>query len=372
MKSKVAVYRCVGYQPALVQEQLRQAIGSLGGMEQFIRRGSSVLVKPNLLMAQPPEAGITTHPEVVRAVVRMLKELGCRVYVGDSPSVWGKYIENLDDLYSISGIKQVCIDEGVELVSLEKRRMRESFPLASFLDQCDHLVNVAKFKTHELMLITGAIKNLFGLVSGTFKTELHKRNFDPEEFAGVLVDIYSQVKPSLNIIDGILAMEGDGPATSGKLRDLNLLIAGSDAVAVDSVMADIIGIKPRDCFTTREAADRGLGQAELGAIEIVGEGYRDFKIKPFLLPESSKKIKLAKPLLNAISRFIRYYPFVLKRKCLRCLACVKICPGKCIKLEKRGIVFDYTKCIACFCCQEACPAAAIKVKKSFLAKMIGL
>ena len=372
MNCKVAVSRCAGYHPALVEEKVRQAVDSLGGLEQFIRPRSKVLVKPNILMAKPPEAGITTHPEVLRAVIRMLKGLGCFVYVGDSPSVWGKYIENLDEVYGVSGIKQVCADEGVMLISLEKRRMRKHFPLASFLDQCDHLINLPKFKTHELMLMTGAIKNLFGLVSGTFKTELHKRNFDPEEFAGALVEIYSQAKPSLNIVDGILAMEGDGPATSGQLRDLNLIIAGSDAVAVDSVMADIMGIKPQDCFTTREAYRRGLGQADLGAIDIVGEGYRDLKIKPFLLPQSSKKIRLAKPVLNLLSRFIRYYPFVLKRKCLRCLACVKICPGKCIKLGKRGIVFNYDKCIACFCCQEACPAAAIRVKKSFLAKMIGL
>jgi uncharacterized protein (DUF362 family)/NAD-dependent dihydropyrimidine dehydrogenase PreA subunit len=323
-------------------------------------------------MAKPPEAGITTHPEVLRAAIRMLKDLGCRIYVGDSPSVWGKYIENLEDVYRISGIKQVCVDEGVQLISLEKRRMRGSFPLASALDQCDHLLNLPKFKTHELMLLTGAVKNLFGLVSGTFKTELHKRHFEPEEFAGILVDIYSQAKPSLNIVDGIVAMEGDGPATGGTLRNLNLLIAGSDAVAVDSVMADIMGIKPKDCFTTREAARGGLGQAELGAIEIAGERYRDLRIKPFLLPESSKKFKLAKPVLNLVSRFIRYYPFVLKQKCLRCSACVNICPGKCIKLGQRGIVFNYDKCIACFCCQEACPAAAIKVKKSLLAKMIGL
>ncbi|MFA5005810.1 MAG: DUF362 domain-containing protein, partial [Candidatus Omnitrophota bacterium] len=108
MNCKVAVSRCAGYHPALVEEKVRQAVDSLGGLEQFIRPRSKVLVKPNILMAKPPEAGITTHPEVLRAVIRMLKGLGCFVYVGDSPSVWGKYIENLDEVYGVSGIKQVC------------------------------------------------------------------------------------------------------------------------------------------------------------------------------------------------------------------------------------------------------------------------
>ncbi len=372
MNCKVAVLKCAGYDTSLVEQKIRQTIDLLGGMEQFIRRGSKVLLKPNLLMAKPPEAGITTHPEVVRAVIRLLKELDCQICVGDSPSVWGKYIENVDEVYSVSGIRQVCIEEGVDLVSFEKRRMRQDFPLASVLDECDHLISIPKFKTHELMLLTGAVKNLFGLVSGTFKTELHKRYFEPEEFAKTLVDIYQQTRPSLTIVDGILAMEGDGPATSGKLRTLGLLLAGSDAIAIDSVMADIMGLKPEDCFTTREAYRRGLGQADLSIIEIAGENYQDLKIKPFLLPASSKKRKLPKPLLNAISRFIRYYPFVLRSKCVKCSACVNICPHKCVSLKKQGIVFNYAKCIACFCCQEVCPAAAIKVKKSLLAKMIGL
>ncbi|MCK9572619.1 MAG: DUF362 domain-containing protein [Candidatus Omnitrophica bacterium] len=372
MKSKVAILGCANYDPSLVDQKLSQLISLLGGLEQFIRPGSKVLVKPNMLMAKPPEAGITTHPAVVRAVIRQLLKLDCRVWVGDSPSVWGKYIENVDQVYQVCGIKQLCLEEGVQLVSFEKRRMRRDFPLASVLDQVDALVNIPKLKTHELMLITGAIKNLFGLVSGTFKTELHKSNFHPEDFARVLLDIYEQAKPNITIVDGILAMEGDGPATSGKLRDLGLLLAGNDAVAIDSVIADIIGVKPEDCFTIQEARRRQIGRSKLSEIEIVGEDYRALKIKPFLLPASARKNKLPKVILNIISRLIRYYPLVLKKKCLSCSACVNICPQKCVSLKEGGIRFNYTKCIACFCCQEACPAAAIRVKKSLLAKLIGL
>ena len=372
MSSQVSIIKCKDYDPELVQSAVKRAIGLLGGITNFIKPRSKVLVKPNLLMAKEPQSGVDTHPEVVRAAIKILKEINCKILVGDGPSVWGNQIEDVTDVYRLSGVSRICEEEGVELVRFDKRRMRRKFPLTTYLDECDHLVSIPKFKTHGFTILSGAIKNLFGLVSGTFKTELHKRYFEPEEFAKTLVDIYQQTRPSLTIVDGILAMEGDGPATSGKLRTLGLLLAGSDAIAIDSVMADIMGLKPEDCFTTREAYRRGLGQADLSIIEIAGENYQDLKIKPFLLPASSKKRKLPKPLLNAISRFIRYYPFVLRSKCVKCSACVNICPHKCVSLKKQGIVFNYAKCIACFCCQEVCPAAAIKVKKSLLAKMIGL
>lgn len=372
MKSKVSILRCEGYEPGLVQRKVRESLELLGGISSFIKPRSRVLVKPNLLMAKEPECGITTHPEVARAVIKLLKEINCAIFVGDGPSVWGNQIENVDEVYDRTGMARVCGEEGVELVKFEKRRWRGDFPLSTWLDECDFLVNLPKFKTHEFTLITAGIKNNFGLVSGTYKTELHKRYFDRDEFAKAVVNVYREARPALTIIDGILALEGDGPATSGKTRNLNLLLAGSDCVSLDSIAALIMGINPLDVMTTKEAAQRGLGNADLGSIEVLGERLEDIKGKSFLLPTASMTSRLPAPVKKLAKKLIKYLPCVERDNCVKCAACIEACPHQAITMKDKGIVFDYSKCISCFCCQEACPSSAIKVKKSLLAKLMGL
>lgn len=372
MKAKVSIVKCNGYEQELVLESVRRAIELLGGITAFIKPKSKVLLKPNLLMAKEPEAGITTHPEVVRAVIRILKEIGCEIFLGDGPSVWGNQIENVDEVYSRTGMTRISVEEDVKLVKFDSRRWRQKFPLTTWLDDCDHLVSLPKFKTHDLTLLTGAIKNLFGLISGTYKTELHKNYFEKEAFARILVDIFQETRPALTIVDAILAMEGDGPATSGQLRNLNLLLAGPDCVALDAVMALIMGVEPIDVLSTQEAAKRKLGTADINSIEILGQNLRDILGKPFLLPTTSIKKKIPKPIINIAKQLIKYYPCVEQDNCVACAACIQACPAKVMSMKNKRIVIDYSKCIACFCCQEACPAQAIKVKKSMLAKMIGL
>jgi uncharacterized protein (DUF362 family)/ferredoxin len=372
MKSRVSIVRCDSYDSLLVQDRIRQAVGLLGGISAFVKPGSSVLVKPNLLMAKEPEFGIDTHPEVVRAVIKLLKEINCRIFVGDGPSVWGNQVENVDEVYERSGVKKVCLEEAVTLVQFDKRRWRSKFPLTRWLDNCECFVNIPKLKTHDLTLITAAIKNLFGLIPGTYKTELHKNYFHPNDFAKIIVDIYEEARPALTVVDAVIAMEGDGPATSGKLRSLNLLLAGVDCVALDSVLALIMGIRPEEVLSIKEAAKRGLGVADIDAIEILGERLADVTGEPFLLPSTSMAKRLPWPVIELAKVLIKHYPCVERNNCTKCAACVQACPAKVISMQDEGIVFNYSKCISCFCCQEACPAAAIKVKKSLLAKLMGL
>ena len=372
MKSKVSIARSNSYQSELVQEQTRRAIELLGGISFFIKPNSRVLVKPNLLMAKGPECGVDTHPEVVRAVIRLLKEINCQIFVGDGPSVWGNQIENVGEVYEYSGIKNVCEEESVRLVEFDKRRWHGKIPMTTWLDDCDYLVSVPKFKTHQLTLLSGAIKNLYGLVFGTHKMELHKNYFNVSDFSRIMVDIYQEAKPALTVIDGIVAMEGDGPATSGKLRNLGLILAGSDCVALDSIMALIMKVEPTQVLSTQEAAKRELGTADINSIQVLGEKLEDVIPDSFLLPTSSIPKKLPKAVIALLKKLIRYYPFVERKNCIRCSACVQACPTKVISMKDKGIVFRYSGCISCFCCQEACPASAIKIKKSILAKLIGL
>lgn len=373
MKSKVSIIRCPAYGAEDVEKSARKAIELLGGITAFIRPNTRVLLKPNLLMAKEPHLGVTTHPEVVRAAARMLKEINCQLMLGDGPSVWGNQIEDIDEVYERTGMNQVCAQEGIQIVEFDKRRMREKFPLTTWLDGCDHIVNLPKLKTHDFTIMTAAIKNLFGLVPGTFKTELHKNYFTPENFAGILVDIYQEARPALTIVDAITSLEGDGPGSSGKPLQTGLLLASADCVALDSILAVIIGLKPDDILSTQEAARRGLGVSDLASINVLGEELRNLRGKPFLLPQTSSLVKkIPKPLINLARKLIKYYPVCIKEKCIKCNACVEICPGKAIRMIEEGIIFDYSKCIACFCCQETCPQAAIEVKKSLLTKLIGL
>ena len=373
MKSQVSIIKCPDYDPIHVFAAVKTALDLQGGLSNFIRPGSKVLVKPNLLMAKEPDAAITTHPEVVRAAIRLLKEINCKIIVGDSPSVFGDEIENVDDVYAATGITKICAEEGVELIKLDKRRMRRNMALTTLLDECDHIVSIPKLKTHNLTIMTGAIKNLFGLVVGTYKIEMHRNFFAVKDFSRALVDIYEEVRPSLTIVDAVTALEGDGPASAGKKRQTNLILAGKDCVALDSVLARVMGVSPFDVLTTKEAAGRALGVADEQAIEILGEKLKDVIGEPFQLPVTSIKTRfIPKPVLNLIWRFIRYRPHWLDDKCTRCSACVKACPKEIVKLKNGRIVCEYSECIACFCCQEVCAQAAIKVKKSLLAKIVGL
>lgn len=372
MSAKVSIVKCDSYEPALVQERTRRAIDLLGGISVFIRPKARVLVKPNLLMASAPEAGIVTHPEVVRAIVKVLKGIDCRILIGDGPSVWGKQAEHVHEVYRTTGIEAVAKEEDVELVVLEQKRWHKNFPLTTWIDKCDFVVNLPKFKTHEFTLLTGAVKNLFGLVSGTFKTELHKNYFKPEAFAGILADILEEVKPAITVVDAVTSMEGDGPATKGILRQDNLLFASSDCVAMDSVLALVMGIKPFDVLSTKIAANRGLGVGDISRIEVVGEKLDQLRVRPFVLPSTSFRKKLPPGIINIAKSLIKYYPCVEADNCVACATCVAACPNKVISMKNNLPVFNYKKCIACFCCQEGCPAAAIKVKKSLFAKIIGL
>lgn len=372
MRGKVALVKCNDYTPALVEKAVRKSLGFLGKFSDIIRPQSKVLVKPNLLMAKEPECAITTHPEVVRAVIRVLKENACRVFVGDSPSVWGNQAERISEVHERTGIKKVCQEERVELVGFDRFRWRAKFPLSSWLDDCDYLVSVPKFKTHGLTVLTGAIKNLFGLISGPYKTVLHKKYWDRKDFSSVLVDIYEEVRPALTVVDAITAMEGNGPASEGKPRRVGALLAGVDAVAVDSVLAAIMGLNPQEIAYINEAQARNLGVADFDSISVLGDRLEEVVAKSFLLPATSLTRKIPLPVLKLAHRLIRFYPQILHDKCTRCQACITACPEKIMSLRSNRVVIDYPRCIACFCCQEACGFSAVRVRKTVWARLVGL
>lgn len=381
-KLQVSIVKCKGYHPQELAEKIKESLRLIGGIEKFIRPGSKVLVKPNLLMAALPQAGITTHPEFVRQIVRILKGINCRILVGDGPSVFGSQIENIVKVYEETGIREMAQEEGAELVVFDKRYMpllpsgeQAYFPLACYVKDCDYILNVPKFKTHEYMVITGAVKNLFGFIPGTFKLECHKNFHQPERFAKMLLDVSATVNPALTIVDGIWGLEGNGPATSGRRRDIGLILAGSGPVALDTVIAAIINAKPENIYTIKEAMIRNLPGASLSNINISGESLKSAVMRNFKLPD----ISIPRAILNnlppfaatLLKRLLTFQPKIDTDICRLCQACVQNCPQKAMNNKNDRIEIDYSRCISCFCCREVCPYAAIEIKKSFLTRLLG-
>ena len=367
MKSKVSLIRCDNYGARGVYDAVKASIELLGGISSFVRGGAHVLIKPNLLSAKPPESGVDTHPEVVRAVVRLVKEAGGYVRVGDSP---GGSVKKMADVYTVSGVGQVCKEENVEIVNFDQVKMIKGIPVATAPLEADVFVSVPKFKTHTLMTLTGGVKNVFGIVPGLFKTECHKLAPGCASFARLLVDVYSYAIPHLSIVDGIIGMEGEGPGSAGTLRRMDLIAASADAVSLDAVLARVMGLQPFDIATTREADRRGLGVGRMEDIKILGDNLIDFIQHGFKLPKTTLYHRVPDSLLRPLAGLLKVRPKVKRDKCKDCGVCVRSCPVGAISSQDGTIKFDHSECILCLCCHEFCPENAIFIKENFVNRMV--
>lgn len=371
MTPKVAIVRCENYDRENVEAALKKAVDLLGGIGSFIKPGSKALLKPNLLSARAPDEGVTTHPEIIRAVGRLVRAAGANPLIGDSPA---SCIFSPEQVYEATGVKRIAEEEGFELVKFDNVTQINNFPISKYARDCDYIISIPKLKTHGLMTVTCAVKNLFGVVIGLFKTECHKLAPNPVVFAKTLIDVLQIAKPTLTIVDAVVAMEGDGPS-NGNLRNLNLVIAGNDAVAVDAVISHMIGLEPEDIPTTKEANTRGLGEADLEKIEILGEDLSNIRIKDFKLPKSADAIlikKIPNSFLRQFAKLIRWKPAVDRKTCTRCRECIRICPVVAMSMKDNQVRIDYKKCILCLCCLEVCPYKSVYLKKSLLVTLTGV
>jgi len=369
---QVSLVKCKGYDTAQVENAVKQSVDLLGGIERFVKPGEKVLLKPNLLTDAEPDKGITTHPEVVRAVIRLLKPITKNIFCGDAPSVWGEK-RDVDRVYEITGMKKVCQEEGAELVYFTHPVLKNGYPIADWVFKCDRFINIPKFKTHGFTVLTAALKNLFGLIVGMHKMKVHFDNPKPSELSRVIVDIYQMRKPDLNILDGIVAMEGQGPGSAGTLRKFNLIASCQDGLNMDLVLTHLMNLEVLDVPTNKEAINRGLAAGGLGLIEILGYKMRDFAVSDFKLPRSgmlSKLPKMPKFAADAIASFLSGKPYPVASKCRLCGACSKICPTGAIREVNNRIALDRKTCILCLCCQEVCPYNAIDIKKNLLVKLL--
>ncbi len=364
--SKVAIVRCADYDRTRVSEAVKKAVDLIGGIASFVKPGMQVLLKPNLLSPRLPEEGVDTHPEVVRAVARLVKSVGARPIIGDSPGGYGK---NVNEVFEMSGMKQVAHDEGVELVKFTTSRFVDGIPISRYIFDSNCIISIPKFKTHSVTMLTAAIKNTFGTITGLYKAECHSRAPKEKEFAKIIAKVHSISKPHLNILDGIMAMEGDGPSM-GEMRNMKMIMASVDAVAIDSCIAKIIGLEPRDILVTKEAYDMGLGEADMSRIEIVGDDIKSFSVSDFKFPQTIPIGLLPRAVTDTIASFIRFKPYIDNDICKKCNLCKLSCPVNAITADKDFYKINYKICIRCMCCHEVCPYKAISIKRNILTKMI--
>ena len=368
----VSIERCPNYEPERVKSALIRLLEPLGGMDAFVTPGERVLLKPNMLSAKDPEKAVTTHPAVLRAAIDLVKGAGGIPLVGDSPG-----IGDFRKVAARTGLLQVCEETGAALaefsdaVEVAGTGLFRRLELARPYLEADRIINLPKLKTHEMMTMTCAVKNLFGAVVGHAKAAWHlKAGADREQFVRMLLEIYLLRKPDLTIVDAVTAMEGNGPG-SGDPVDVGLLLAGTNAVAVDVVTAELAGIPASLLYVERTARKLGIDGADRTGIKTVGLPLSEARVAPFRLPPiSDVQFGLPPFLKNRLRHYLTTRPCAVPEKCRLCGICADACPPRAIEIRNGRLVFDYHRCIRCFCCRELCPDGALDVTEGALLKLI--
>lgn len=373
---RISTATCLDYDEGRIRKALDELLEPIGGMSAFVRPGMRVLLKPNLIHGTPPERGATTHPAVLKAVVEMVRTCGGQAVVGESPgyqpfAVASKRSGLLDVIDRLK-VDVASFADTVD-VQLGAGHLVPSLPLAREAVEADLVINLPKLKSHGLVLYTGCVKNMFGVISGAQKAGYHLRFQDTETFSRLLAEVYGAVRPGLNILDGIIGMDGNGPR-NGDPAPMGVLIAGADGVAVDAVACAGIGLGSTASAPVRIAARMGLGTADLEQIEILGSGFRTMADHQFHLPHSGRpsmrKIAMSGHLGKVLRGILIPRPSVRLSGCKGCRICVQACPAKAITLRGGVAVIDASRCIRCYCCQELCEHGAIHIVASPIARIL--
>ncbi len=358
------IFKQADYQYNQLKPVIFQMIDDLG--PDLVKSRQRVLIKPNLLSAAKPEKAITTHPLVVRIVAEYVLAKGGRPVISDSPPL-GSFKKILNE----GEYTKTFRDLDIEFKAFEastRVNIGEPFghiDIAADPLEADLVINLAKLKTHSQMLLTLGVKNMFGCIVGYRKPEWHVRaGVDRDLFARLLVQIYQAIKPAITIIDGIWAMEGQGPGKSGTPRQLGVMVASRDAIEADRSICRMLGLNPDLLLTNRAAM-------ELGLISQKGYINGDFHIiSDFKFPVLSPLAFGPKLLQKVMRKHLIQRPVVNDHVCTLCEECIQYCPSKAISPVKDRISFDYDQCIRCYCCIEICPHGALHSKEPLTGKII--
>jgi uncharacterized protein (DUF362 family)/Pyruvate/2-oxoacid:ferredoxin oxidoreductase delta subunit len=372
-RRKVSLVRCETYESPYIDSAIGHAVDLIGGMARFVKPGNRVLIKPNLLSADPPERRITTDPQIVRAVTKAVIACGGTPLIGDSPG-----IAPFKRVATRTGMAGVARDLDIQLaelnsptpVSLPEGAVFRQLEIASQALEADVVINLPKLKTHSQMLLTLGVKNLFGTIVAQRKAEWHHMaGVSRETFASLLLDIYQAVRPALTILDGVWGMEGLGPS-NGRPRRINLIAASEDSVALDVTVCHLLGVPPRAFPIYRTARARGIGETDVRKIRLLGEPLESFPPPNFQIPSLDSMGLLPERFDWFTKRFLVSKPVRDARLCTECGHCAQVCPAEAISAKRKNIGFDYHRCIRCYCCQEICPQDAIYFRKGLLVRLL--
>ncbi|MEN8223284.1 MAG: DUF362 domain-containing protein [Acidobacteriota bacterium] len=375
----VALIKCDSYDKEKVSDSLRKGIELIGGIENLFSPDEKILLKPNILAGDKPEKGVTTNPSILAGLADLLLEQNLNLTYGDSPG-FGSLKRGSES----SGIKAVFDARDIEAadfstinyVSYPEGNILKRIPLAKGVMDADALISISKMKTHGFTRITGAVKNQFGCVPGLIKGEFHVKMPDIVDFSKILHDINSFIKPRLYIMDGIVAMEGNGPR-GGNTVKMNSLLFSTDPVALDMVFCKLIDLNPEFVPTLRSPSDNEQMACSYNDIELTGDSIDNLINTQFNVTRKKfERFASSRSFPVFLKNLISPKPVIDYETCKNCGKCVLQCPTdpKSVKWQDKGDfgypVYDYKTCIRCYCCQEICPHESTTIKTPLLGKLI--
>lgn len=371
----VAVVRCKTYNVEAVKPALEEAVNAVNGLD-FVMPGMKIIIKPNLVSFKKPDAAATTHPALLEALVEMLLARGADVTIGDSPG--GPHsLPLLNRVYAATGMDRLeklgaklNRNMNEKTVDFPEGKVLKNFTYTEYLDEADAIIDFCKLKSHGMLGMSAAVKNLFGTIPGLKKPEVHYKFQNDAEFADMLVDLNEYFKPRLAICDAVVGMEGNGP-TAGTPRQIGAIIASKSTYYADVVGAELIGMNIDGLPTLQAAYERGFAPASSKNLRVYGDiralTVDDFKAPPVRGVSFMRKGNV----LHFISKAaLEHKPTLKKRLCVGCGECARMCPAKAIEMKNKNPHINREKCIRCFCCQEFCPRAAMVVHRPLAAKML--
>mgnify|MGYP000448785046 FL=1 len=371
----VAVVRCKTYNVEAVKPALEEAVNAVNGLD-FVMPGMKIIIKPNLVSFKKPDAAATTHPALLEALVEMLLARGADVTIGDSPG--GPHsLPLLNRVYAATGMDRVeklgaklNRNMNEKTVDFPEGKVLKKFTYTEYLDEADAIIDFCKLKSHGMLGMSAAVKNLFGTIPGLKKPEVHYKFQNDAEFADMLVDLNEYFKPRLAICDAVVGMEGNGP-TAGTPRQIGAIIASKSTYYADVVGAELIGMNIDGLPTLQAAYERGFAPASSKNLRVYGDiralTVDDFKAPPVRGLSFMRKGNV----LHFISKAaLEHKPTLKKRLCVGCGECARMCPAKAIEMKNKKPHINREKCIRCFCCQEFCPRAAMVAHRPLAAKAL--
>ncbi len=359
------------YNQSEIDNSILKAFNHFGGIEKFISKNDKVLLKVNLVAGHSPEKRVSTDPSIVKSVAKLVLSIGAKPFIADSPG-----IDNFSRASEKAGFKKIAeelnipcheLNEPIDFTPSENS-VYKNIKLSKYISEADKIINLPKMKTHGQMLLTLATKNLFGCIPGRLKASWHYNvGLNRVKFASLLLDIYSLVKPTFTILDGVIGMHGDGP-TSGEPYNYGLIAAATNPLKLDFHLCKMMGANLNDFPLWLAAKERNFLECNLKPDDLEGDFNSDFVFSDVKIPKT-RSMRLI-PKIPFLERLMTSKPVHIPEKCIGCGRCQEVCAAHALKHENKKLTFDYSKCIRCYCCHEMCPVKAIKFHESFLLKLL--